>query len=641
MPAAVPLIAGLAGAAASSVIGGGLLGSIFGLVVSTALGQIGSAAFSKKPKRPNFTKDAQGYSTMVRSSVESHKIIYGRARISGPVNFPKTTNSGRNSAGNTVSGDNRFFHMTLPLAGHEVEEIVTVYLNDTALTLDANGFATNAPFYKNGLSYVRVKKHLGSADQTADSDLVSELAVDSNFRGQGIAYIYVRFEWNVDIFPTGIPSVSAVVKGKKVYDPRTGTYAWSDNAALCIRDYLTSSYGFGCSDDEINDDFFIAAANACEEEITLISGSAIDRYTCNGIVDTATGPLDNLDDLLTALVGTVTYVQGKFRLHAGVYHTPVEDISESMLAGPVKVRLRTPRASLFNGVKGTYVDPDRSWQPTDFPPVTNSTYETQDGGQQILRDIDLPFTNHPEAAQRIAKVILEKSRQGIIVNITINDEGLKFTAFDVVTLTNEQFGWEEKPFRIMKWSCDGIGAIALTLQEEASESYDWNNGEATEVDPAPDTNLPNPFTVAVPTGVSYSSRLVTTVGGDSIYNLVLSWNEHEDMFVREGGKFEIQFKLSSESQWRPSFTVDGDLTTADVIQTSVNLEYDLRIRARSSLSPNVRSSWVTITGAVAGSSGGVGTTNNWGNWTEAVGPTLDWGEWVSVPGAPDDWEFFT
>ncbi|MCP6756604.1 hypothetical protein NL533_33770, partial [Klebsiella pneumoniae] len=84
----------------------------------------------------------------------------------------------------------------------------------------------------------------------------------------------------------GIPNVSAVVNGKKVYDPRDGTTEWSNNAALCIRDYLTSSYGFNCSSDEINDTYFSSAANHCDESVTLTTGGSQNRFTCDGVVDT-------------------------------------------------------------------------------------------------------------------------------------------------------------------------------------------------------------------------------------------------------------------------------------------------------------------------------------------------------------------
>ena len=42
----------------------------------------------------------------------------------------------------------------------------------------------------------------------------------------------------------GVPKVTCLVKGKKVYDPRTGETAWSRNPVLCLRDLLLSDrYG--------------------------------------------------------------------------------------------------------------------------------------------------------------------------------------------------------------------------------------------------------------------------------------------------------------------------------------------------------------------------------------------------------------
>jgi hypothetical protein len=61
--------------------------------------------------------------------------------------------------------------------------------------------------------------------------------------GNNIAYLYIRMKYDQSAYPNGIPLFTAVVRGKRVFDPRSSTTAWSDNAALCIRDYLTSAYG--------------------------------------------------------------------------------------------------------------------------------------------------------------------------------------------------------------------------------------------------------------------------------------------------------------------------------------------------------------------------------------------------------------
>ncbi len=752
MPAAVPVIAAVAGAAATAevaslgvgvallnagiglsagagILAGSVISSLAGFVVSTGISAIGSRAFAPSHPGSNLasSSEPQSRATMVNSTVETHKIIYGEAKVSGPIVYIGTTDSGPVPHGGPATGTNLMLHMVIALAGHEVEEIGTVFFNDKPVTLNADGYVTNSPYpyypegitpvskdistairtdevvtvttssahgfaagdqvsvatntdlsmngdfiilatptsttftYANGgpnasasggtavnntlsgvqNSYARVKKHTGSVGQEADPDLIAEVpGWDSSHRLQGIPYVYVRLQYNQDIFAHGIPNISAIVKGKKVYDPRSGLTAWSDNAALCTRDYLASDYGFDCDAAEINDTYFSAAANISDESVSLTTGGSQSRYTCNGVLDTANAPIENLNALVAAMAGTVTYVQGQFRAHAGAFDSTAGDLTTDMLAGPVKIKTRVPRQQLFNAVQGTYVDPSRKYAVTDFPPVLNDTYVEDDGGTQMFKDIQLPFTNHPEAAQRIAKIVLEQARQGIQVELALNHNAIPFAVWDTVTYTDPNLGWDHKVFRIKKFSTAGIGPVILSLQEESSASYDWSSGEATVIDAAPDTNLPNPLAKpTVPTGVAFSSRLTAATGSVDVYNLVLTWDMHEDAFVVHGGRMELQYKLSADTEWRPSFFVNGDQITADLLSSSINVSYDLRMRAVSALGG--RSDWVTITGAIAGSSGGVGASLDWGNWTDSVGPTNDWGDWTSSPSGSNDWGFFT
>jgi hypothetical protein len=65
---------------------------------------------------------------VVRSSIESHKIIYGTAKVSGPLVYVATASEGQAPA--SPPKDNKMLYMVIPLAGHEVEEIPEVYFND-------------------------------------------------------------------------------------------------------------------------------------------------------------------------------------------------------------------------------------------------------------------------------------------------------------------------------------------------------------------------------------------------------------------------------------------------------------------------------------------------------------------------------
>ena len=571
MPPAVPVVAAAVGSYAAGAglatvafgmlpwsTGALLVNSAIGFVASSAINALGSRAFSgNKAKTPSFTQEAQGRSVVLRSSVDTHKIVYGQARLSGPLAYAVSTNSGFNNFNEAIFGENRFLHLIIPLAGHEVDSIPTIYINDQAVTVDSNGWVLSPPYYNTttSKSYVRITKNLGAADQIADQIAIRNMSEfqfwTQQHRLRGIAYLYVMLEFNNDVFPTGIPDISAVVNGKKVYDPRSGTTAFSDNAALCIRDYLVSDYGFGCDSSEINDTYFGAAANICHEIVNTTTGTQL-RYTCNGVVDTGVAPLENLQSLVGSMAGAVTYVQGQFRCHAGAYDTPVGSLTESDVSGPIRHVIRTPRKELFNTVKGTYVDPNRNWQPTDFPPVGNSTYESQDGGEQITRDIELPFTNDPERAQRIGKLLLEKARQGIKIEVPVNHSALKYSVMDVITVDNEALGWSAKPSRILKWeleppTTESPGGIFLLLQEESSASYDWSSGEASTYDAAPDTNLPDAFTVKKPGTPEILETLYNTTAGSGVKTkLAVSWVASTDAFLEQ---YQLEYKLTSASEY--------------------------------------------------------------------------------------------
>ena len=99
------------------------------------------------------------------------------------------------------------------------------------------------------------------------------------------------------------------VKGKKLYDPRTGSTAWSDNPALCLRDYLTSKYGLEENTVNIDDTLVSSAANVCDQTNTLASTT---RYTCNGAFTTGSTPYDMLSELLKSMGGSMWYAQGKW-----------------------------------------------------------------------------------------------------------------------------------------------------------------------------------------------------------------------------------------------------------------------------------------------------------------------------------------
>jgi hypothetical protein len=67
-------------------------------------------------------------------------------------------------------------------------------------------------------------------------------------------------------FQNGVPDINVLMKGRKLYDPRTGERKWSENPALVIYDYRTSEM-CGVAPADIPLSHVITAANVCDEQV--------------------------------------------------------------------------------------------------------------------------------------------------------------------------------------------------------------------------------------------------------------------------------------------------------------------------------------------------------------------------------------
>lgn len=559
-------------AVAGSVLAGAAIGAVSfvtyagiaaaaSFIAGAALNNVlrGSGGKNNVSGYQSAAQQAQARTQMIRSPSAVRQIIYGEVMASGALVFAAS------------STDNSKLHLVIAIAGHEVEAIGTFYLNDKAVgTLDGAGAPiVGSQFY--GLATFKI--HLGSTTQTVDADLFAERVGWGAFhRLRGVAYVYVKLTYDKNQFATGIPNVRCVVKGKKIYDPRTTLTAYSNNAALVAYDYLNNYLGAATA--EIDAASFISAANICDEAVALAAGGTESRYTANGVILTDTKHRDAMHSILSASGGALTCPQGSYRLDVAAYTAPVIAWDEDILRAPIRVRASVSKKDLFNAVKGQFISPSNYWQGADFPPVKNTTYATDDGAE-IFQDIQLPFTTSGTTAQRLARIMLEKSRQGITVEMPCKLSAIKVRPFENITLTIDHLGWSAKVFKVITTKLSDNGGVDLMLQEEASGVYDWSASETTH-DVAPNTNLPNPFSVGMCGNVQMAEELYETTGSAGVRSkATLSWAAPEDAFVVD---YEVEYKLSSSGTWMEIFDVRG---TQYEFYDLAPASYDFRVKARN------------------------------------------------------------
>lgn len=544
----------------------------------TAGTAIASSLLSPSQKTPDLGETLRGQLISTRAPDGDSRIIYGETRVGGTIVFMESSGA-----------KNETMHMAIALATNKLNSIQTVYANDEALSLTLSGDAYTCT-YKGSSTALSFNWLLGSEVQAALPFFAGTTA--ANYQYRGIAVLAAKLIYNADVFPQGMPNFTAKVRGAEVFDPRDSTTDYSNNAALCIRDYLTNTvYGLGATAAEIDDDSFSDAADICDETITLKSGTE-KRYTINGSFLTAEQPKNVISKMLTACGGTLTYVGGKWTLRVAAYRTPTITISEDEIVDAVTMQASQSRRDIFNAVKGTYSEPATLYQPNSFPAVTNATYTAEDG-ELIWRDTDFPFTTSSATCERLAKIELEKARQQISVDLSCNMKAFALQPSDTVYLDFARYGWSNKVFEVLSWEFDvsrESPVVNLTLRETASGIYDWANGSETTVDFAPDTNLPDPFTVN-PCGISITD--VLDVNAEAVITKLIVDVTGENTFQN---RYEVQARLSGATDW-----INLGQATGNRFELYNVLDgYTYEVRAKSVNSLNVSSAWTEGSHQVVG-----------------------------------------
>ena len=586
------VIGGISGAVSGSRFGApgaiilGTVGAVLGFagtyLAKKELNNQLSATSSLTPATVSEPKYS-GYTVNSKGSALHHQVIYGKTKVGGIVVFDDATGA-----------NNEYLSRIIAFAGHEVEDFEEIFLDNykvTSLGADGNVATVQEVDEKGNLisgtsstrfsGLVKIRKidggHTSSLDGQSLSNFSSKWTNSHILRG--IAHLAIVFKADlptssddVSAYPNGLPVVTALVKGKKVYDPRTSTTAWSDNPALIIRDFLTNtSYGLGEDEVNIDDDRIETAADICDETVTTDSST---RYTCNGAWLTSAVPVDLLSQFVATCAGTVWYAQGKWRLKAGQYTTPVLNLNEDDLRSSLSISTRHSRRDNFNGVRGVFKGPASNYQPTDYPLVTNSSFVAADNNQESLLDLPLPFTDTPGEAQRIANIALERNRSQITLTGAFGLRAFQLEVGDIVTLTNSRLGYTNEIFEVVHWAF-GVGEdqgldVNLVLRAITTTAYDEYADTAFESE---NTDFPNPNANLTISSLTVSGSGKTLGDGSFLPNAIVSWGAPGNPFVTS---YDVEWRQTSETDYNSTTTPETSIEIGPFVD---GVQYLIRVRA--------------------------------------------------------------
>lgn len=330
------------GAAAATAIGATLARLTISIVFSLV-----SRAFTTKPSIPK-----QQIQATLNQSAGPRERLYGRGLLGGTRAFWETKS-------------NQLHQIVLMQHGALTSKL-DYWLDGAPVVVNASGKVTSNPYDEkieldwrdgstDGGDYTDISTEYPTL-WTSDHKLTNQATVRAIFTSPAAAQ-YAK------IFPRGQnTNVQIEAEGVAVLDVRTGTTGYSDNAGLCIVDYMTSVSGWRIPQSKIDVGSASFFADLSDEGIPLKGGGAEPRYRLWGVYNLQEDPKSVLGRMEVACGASVYQTaEGKVGIIGGCYSVPDVTITDDDIYSIEKIE-GDSALDAFNVLKGIYTSADHGYQ---------------------------------------------------------------------------------------------------------------------------------------------------------------------------------------------------------------------------------------------------------------------------------------
>lgn len=488
----------------------------------------------------------------------------------------------------------------------------TVAGNVVTLSGGPPGAGFNVSYqYLTGSSLMRIRSWRGTPTQSVGGDVAAEYPGDmratDHYRGVAVAVVDIFFD--SDVFTSGPPQISALLRGARVFDPRTSTTAWSQNTALLKRWYALHPNGLGLPADELREADVIADANVADISTAFTVRKpdnstevvTLPRYRASLVAATDADPREVWGELMEADAGKWGWQGGTMRMRCGALRSSSGTVGpdwifrvagEGARDGEAAVRITNamPRDRKVNIVSGKCVDPAQRYQVLPFPSVRDSVLVARDGAFPL--EVEFGAVDHIAHAQHLASIMIREGQAPLRMEMQTGLRGYRCELLDVFLHDHPRYGMKAKPMEVVGWRWSPSEGVSLRWAEISAELF-TPQAELRGRDPSPDSNLPLPWDVPRVTGVAVTTNTAAVADGSIITRLVVTWDAVAALTVASSGQIEVQYHDMTQplpaGDWA-SWTERGDAVQAVIPGVRAGRPYVVRVRAVRGV-PYVRGDW--------------------------------------------------
>lgn len=490
---------------------------------------LGVSAASTALLAPDIPKP-ESFSAPYKGTRSSRVSAYGRNKLSGPYLLYEAAN-GR-------AYDVIAFH------DGRIAGIVELWLNDDVVTVGVDGgvisstsddgrYAANAPTKR-----IHIFTRLGLPTETsftADMDYTPLGAGvwTASHRADGVATMAIRSR-SVEkpdmsnTYPNGAPMGAVTADCLLTYDWRDeaqdieddDTWECSYNPMVQLADYLTSTHhGMRFSFAErilpaVEE--WTAAADACDEAVTLKAGGTQPRYRSSGPFQHISAPIEVIGKILETCDGWMTTRgDGCFVPKAGKYEAPTVTFTDKHVVDYAIQRFVEDEQAT-NVLLVSYTSPDHEYNEVETDAWRDEADITERGIERS-QPMPLSWVQHNSQARRLAKRKMSRLTADIRGTFTTTLYGLRGLGERYIRLQiSEIAALNDLVIEITSAEID-LSSMRVTFNFISADPNidDWDAATEEGDGPSGDGKVP-PVALDAPTISTITPQFVSSGAGDGV-----------------------------------------------------------------------------------------------------------------------------
>lgn len=339
---------------------------------------------------------------------------YGTTVTPGGVFFKKTY------AGSGSSTPNHYV-LGLALSEGICDGIDALIINGIECVFDGSNVPQTYPWNNGaGSTYLEISFRSGTEDQAIDPIIDAHFDEDAEFRQRGVCTLVLDMQFGLSVAhhtelwgTTGIPTLLVRLRGLRCYD-RTNplqnpddatTWTYSENATVCIEDYLVAEMGGQVDRDDIDHDLAAESIAIDDEWVATLDGLER-RGRVNGLVFSGEANVDVLAAMAQQNRAIISKAQGKYVIRSDRPADPVATIYQGQWRGQVSYRNERETRSAVDGVVAQFYPASR------FNQAAETSYPAAAMDDVDASRVTLKFTDSPATAQRLSFGMVKDNQAG-------------------------------------------------------------------------------------------------------------------------------------------------------------------------------------------------------------------------------------